>query len=100
MFMEMLKPFLNEDMQLTALPAKRRKKLHALYYLAGKLEAECRYTEMEINGLLGQWHTFHDPATLRREMFNHCLIHRSRDGRSYWVQNPLPDFDEWLQKYV
>ena len=98
--MELLKPFLNDEMQLTALPAKRRKKLYALYYLAGKMETDRVYTESEINGLLGLWHTFHDPATLRREMFNHCLINRSRDGKSYQVVHPLPVFEEWLQKYV
>ena len=34
-----LLPFLNERGQLTALPAKHKKKLMALWYLAGKLEA-------------------------------------------------------------
>ena len=39
-----LRPFMNEGMQLTALPAKRKKKLAAYYYLAGRLEAGRRYT--------------------------------------------------------
>lgn len=31
-----LKPFLDENLRLTAIPAKNKKKLSALYYLAGK----------------------------------------------------------------
>ena len=34
-----LRPFLDADGRLTALPAKHKKKLLALWYLAGKLEA-------------------------------------------------------------
>ena len=33
-----LQPFMNENMQLVALPAKYKKKLKAYYYLATKLE--------------------------------------------------------------
>ncbi|MBE5779706.1 MAG: DUF2087 domain-containing protein [Clostridiales bacterium] len=98
--MDQIKPFLNTDMQLTALPAKRRKKLHALYYLSQKLECGKQYTESEINGALGLWHTFHDPATLRREMYNHCLIGRSRDGKCYWVEEPRPQLESWIAQYL
>jgi hypothetical protein len=94
-----LKPFLNEKLQLTAWPARNRKKLHALYYLAQKLEAGRLYTERELGDLLDDWHTFHDPATLRREMYTHRLIDRSRDGRSYWAE-PLPHLETWLAGYL
>ena len=72
-----LLPFLNERGQLTALPAKHKKKLMALWYLAGKLEAGRQYTEPEINDLLDGWTTFHDPATLRRELYNKHLLSRT-----------------------
>ena len=94
-----LKPFLNQKMQLTAWPARNRKKLHALYYLAQKLEAGRQYTEAELGDLLDLWHTFHDPATLRREMYTHRLVGRSRDGRSYWLEDH-PPLEEWLAKYL
>lgn len=81
-----LKPFLNEKGQLTAFPAKQQKKVLALEYLASKLEPGRRYTEMEINDLLGQWHTFRDPATLRREMYNRRLLDRCADGSAYWAE--------------
>lgn len=60
-----LKPFLDEAGRLTALPAKHKKKLAALWYLAGKLQAGRQYSEPEINALLDEWTLFHDPATLR-----------------------------------
>lgn len=47
-----LSPFLTPDGRLTALPAKHKKKLAALWYLAGKLDAGRQYTEPDINDLL------------------------------------------------
>ena len=43
-----LKNFLDAEEKLIAFPAKRKKKLYALIYLSGKLEAEHEYTEREI----------------------------------------------------
>ncbi len=85
-----LLPFLNERGQLTALPAKHKKKLMALWYLAGKLEAGRQYTEPEINDLLDGWTTFHDPATLRRELYNKHLLSRTEDCRRYWKETTAP----------
>lgn len=85
-----LLPFLNERGQLTALSAKHKKKLMALWYLAGKLEAGRQYTEPEINDLLDGWTTFHDPATLRRELYNKHLLSRTEDCRRYWKEATAP----------
>lgn len=79
----MLKNFLDEEEKLKAFPAKRKKKLYALIYLSGKLEAEHEYTEREINEVLSNWHTFADPAMLRRELYNYRFLDRSKDGRVY-----------------
>ena len=89
-----LKPFLNEKGQLTAFPAKQKKKVLALEYLASKLEPGRRYTEMEINDLLGQWHTFRDPATLRRELYDFHCLNRTPDGRAYALADPQPTPEE------
>ena len=43
-----LTPFLDAVGRLLALPAKHRKKLLALWYLAGKVEAGRQYTEAEL----------------------------------------------------
>ena len=95
-----LRPFMNEGMQLTALPAKRKKKLAAYYYLAGRLEAGRRYTEAEINDIRDQWTVFHNPATLRREMYNMRLLNRTADGAAYWKEEEIPALAEFIEKYI
>lgn len=69
-FLSELTPFLDEEGRLISFPAKHKKKLIALWYLAGKIEANRQYTEPEINTLLNAWTLFRDPATLRRELYN------------------------------
>lgn len=95
-----LTPFLDSTGRLTALPAKHKKKLLALWYLAGKLEAGRQYTEPEINELLDAWTRFHDPATLRRELYNKMLLNRTTDCRCYWRTEELPALEAFLKKYV
>ena len=74
-----LPPFFNPDGRLLSLPAKHKKKLLALWYLAGKLEAGRQYAEAELNALLDAWTCFHDPATLRRELYNKRLLNRTAE---------------------
>ncbi len=90
-----LKNFLDNRNRLTAFPSKRKMKLAALFYLAGKLEPGRSYAEKEINELLCEWHTFNDPATLRREMYQNRFLDRAPDGSSYWLENPQPVFPEF-----
>ena len=55
-----------------------------LQYLIGKFEWETQYTEQEVNNLLNNFHTFEDPALLRRELFMKRFINRHIDGSAYW----------------
>lgn len=93
-----LRPFLDEHMRLKALPAKKRKKLAALWMLSEKFEAGRNYSEGEVNDLLDEWTVIHDPATLRREMFDLGLLNRTRDGRSYWKESPAENLTEFIAK--
>jgi len=86
-----LKSFLDAEGRLIAFPAKRKKKLYALIYLAGKFEMGREYTEKEVGDLLKCWHTFSDPATLRRELYDYRFLDRSADGRSYRLCAVQPD---------
>ena len=65
--------------------------------MSGKLEAEHEYTECEINEVLLNWHTFMDPAMLRRELYNYRFLDRSKDGRVYRLagRQPVPEEDFW-----
>lgn len=78
-----LKSFLDAQGKLTAFPAKRKRKLYALFYLAEKFLPGTVYTEQQVNELLLSWHTFADPATLRRELYDYHFLDRSPDGREY-----------------
>ena len=95
-----LLPFLGKNGRLISLPAKHKKKLLALWYLAGKIEAGQEYSEPEINDLLDEWTLFHDPATLRRELYNKRLLDRTTDCRRYWKADDIPALEAFIQKYV
>ena len=81
--MKSLNNFLDGEGRLTKFPSKRPMQEEALRYLAEKFEAGREYAEREVNGLLLQWHTFGDPATLRRELYDRCFLDRDPYGRSY-----------------
>ena len=85
-----LRNFLTADGKLIAFPAKRKMKLHCLFYLAEKFEAGREYTEREINEVLLSWHSFADPATLRRELYDYHFLDRSRDGKIYTLARKQP----------
>ena len=95
-----LSPFFDPDGLLLALPAKHKKKLLALWYLAGKPEDRRQYTEPEINDLLDGWTLFHDPATLRRELYNKRLLDRAADCSRYWKAEQLPALDAFMEKNI
>ena len=85
-----LRNFLDRDEKLTAFPAKRKMKIYCLFYLAQKFEEKKDYTEQEINNVLLDWHTFADPATLRRELYDYGFLDRSRDGKIYRLAEKQP----------
>lgn len=89
-----LRGFLDAEGRLTAFPAKRKKKLYALLYLAAFIEPDKRYTEREINELLCLHTAFRDPATLRRELYDNCFLGRERDGSAYWLEQPAPSAEQ------
>lgn len=60
----------------------------ALRYLAGKFQQGRTYTEREVNELLNEWHTFRDPATLRRELYENRFLNRDPYGTAYELAPP------------
>lgn len=95
-FEQLLKNFLDDEKRLKAFPAKRKMKVYALFYLAGKFEEGKRYSEPEVSDLLDQWHTFHDPATLRRELYNGRFLNREPNGSVYWLEEEQPAEEMFL----
>lgn len=95
-----LTPFLDGSGRLISLPAKHKKKLMALWYMAGKVEPERQYTEAEINDLLDEWTLFHDPAALRRELYNKRLVDRTADGGRYWKEKSIPPLASFMDGHA
>ncbi len=79
-----LQCFLDEEGRLGAWPAKLKKQLLALQFLAGQMEWDRMYTEQEMNELLTKHHSFHDAALLRRELYMKHFLDRKTDGSAYW----------------
>lgn len=95
-----IKGYVDKFGRLTALPAKRRKKLIALSYLADKIPADTVYTEKQFNEYLDSLHTFGDPATLRRELYDYFLINRNINGTAYSVNPDRLQVEEMIEKYA
>ena len=68
---------------------KKNNQLLVLEYLFEKFDTEKKYTEKEVNELLNQYHSFGDPAMLRRELFEKKMLRRTLDGRAYWVNKEI-----------
>ena len=81
------------------IPAKNKKKLLAIWYLAERIPARRTFTEAEINDAIDDQTTFRDHATLRRELYNHHLLDRTSDGKTYWKEETELTLPEFLAKY-
>ncbi|MEZ4681531.1 MAG: metalloregulator ArsR/SmtB family transcription factor [Caldilineaceae bacterium] len=79
-----IRPFLDRDGLVTTWPAKRKGQEAVLAYLITKFSIEERYTEAAVNALLNEWHTYDDPAYLRRSLIDMGLLKRTNDGAQYW----------------
>ncbi len=97
--MKEIENFLNEKGQLTLFPAKRKKKLFVLIYLIQKFDQDKVYTEKEVNEVLNQWHTFSDPVTLRRELYDHRFLDRNKEGSQYGYNKNQVSFEDLLKRY-
>ena len=94
MTQDTLRGFLDGEGRVTQFPARRKKRLAALQYLAGKFAPGRVYTEREVNEVLLFWHTFRDPATLRRKLYDFHFLNRTPDGRAYALADPQPTPEE------
>ena len=80
---KVLRTYLVDD-RLSKIPDVRKKRDVILRWLVERFEVERRYTEREVNEVIGQVHP--DFATLRRELIGAKLMER-REG-IYWRLSP------------
>lgn len=76
--------------RLRQIPARQKKLLVILRWLAGQFEPGRRYTEPEVNEMLRRYHE--DYAYLRRELIDFHLLEREGGGGLYWrpAEPPQP----------
>ncbi|MEX2080798.1 MAG: pyridoxal 5'-phosphate synthase glutaminase subunit PdxT [Dehalococcoidia bacterium] len=86
-----LAPFFDRAGRLARWPTREAPQRAATAWLATQFEPDRRYSEAEVNILLDQHHTFHDPALLRRMLFDLGYVDRERDGGAYWVATVAPN---------
>ncbi len=85
--------------RLTSIPVARGKRLLVLDHLAGQFEPGRRYSEAEVNELLGAWHP--DYAALRRYLVDEGFLRRAdatdpssnRSVKLYWRTGGSFDVD-------
>ena len=90
-----LRNFLDEQGRLKSYPAKRKRQIYALIYLASKFEQGRLYTEKEVNEVISNWHTFNDWALLRRDLLDSQFLSRKPDGSEYRLNEPLPTLESF-----
>ena len=79
-----LRPFLDRNGLVTHWPAKQKGQRAVLAYLIAKFTLNRAYTETEVNDLLNTWHTYNNPAHLRRALVDAALLQRTANGAQYW----------------
>lgn len=83
----MLANFVDAGNRLIRIPARRKKRLAVLRWLAEEFEPGRSYTEAEVNGIISRRHP--DFATLRRHMVDEELMQRR--GGIYWRTGSIPN---------
>jgi DNA-binding HxlR family transcriptional regulator len=71
---------------MTIFPAKRKKQLVLLRWLATLFEADKLYSELEVNAVLKRVYA-EDFVMLRRDLVDMGYLRRERGGGKYWVSN-------------
>ena len=79
-----LRRFLDRDARITTWPSKQKDQQALLDYLIAKFSPAQAYTEAQVNALLTTWHTYGNPAYLRRSLVDAGLLQRTPDGARYW----------------
>jgi len=74
--------YTRKDGSLKTIPAQRKKLEAVLRHIVKAFEPGKRYSEKQVNKILGQYHE--DTASLRRELVGFGLMKREGGGGEYW----------------
>ncbi len=81
---EALHRFVDREGLVTLWPRRERDREAVLDYLVNKFKRNQFYSEVEVNEVLNQWHTFQDPANMRRQLVDYGYLGRTSSGERYW----------------
>jgi hypothetical protein len=70
---------------------KSRLQRAAALYLVTRFEFAAEYSERQVNAILEDWHTFRDPARLRRTLVDWGYLDRESDGSRYGRIDPAAE---------
>ena len=94
---ECIASFIDYDGKLITMPAKKKRQLYAIWYIASKIDSGKTYTEREINEVINSLTVFKDPATVRRQMYDRFLLDRSPDCKQYRMRSDMPTLEDFVQ---
>lgn len=83
-YQKKLAAYYDSEGRLSQYPSKKPMRVLALTKIAECFDVERKYTEKEVNEIIRQSISFSDVELIRRELFQHKLIGRLRDGSQYW----------------
>jgi len=72
-----------ESLSLKSFPKKQKAKLVVLNRIAELFDRAKRYTEKEVNAILGG--VYEDHVTIRRYLIEYGFLARKPDGSEYWL---------------
>jgi hypothetical protein len=61
--------------------------MKVINYFGNLFEFGKSYSEIQINSILLDNHSFGDPVFLRRELIDAGILSRTKDGKDYWKNN-------------
>lgn len=73
----------DNDLKLMHFPKKQKQKYLCLLWIKNLFDENKTYIEKEVNQILKPVHE--DYVMVRRYLVDYGLIHRTRDGKSYWL---------------
>ena len=85
-----LRPFLDEHGRLIQWPSRQKVQRMAIALLARRFDPSRTYTELEVNAVLMDGHTFADWALLRRSLIDWRYMDRDGSGRAYRLRDDAP----------
>ena len=85
-YYKMLLNYYDETGKLKQMPSKKPLRDIALLRIGQAFDFDADYTEKQVNEIIKSKISFNDVELVRRELFNHHILNRLKDGSKYWKE--------------